>query len=157
MKKPLNREFRKVPSLQFLYEVNGDGTILRNVKSKKHIKIKLDMHHSTVGYYFAWVNIKHKVIRVPIHRIVAECWLGEKPRGYEIDHICKNRACCNLEHLQMLEGSEHAKKDNHLRNKKRKDKAKEYWVKNHCTGTALATLFGVSFSTTCRWIREWKA
>ena len=29
--------------------------------------------------------------------------------------------------------------------------------KNHCTGTALAALFGVSFSTTCGWIREWKA
>lgn len=106
VKKSLNREFRKVPSLQFLYEVNGDGTILRNVKSKKHIKIKLDMHHSSVGYYFAWVNIKHKVIRVPIHRIVAECWLGEKPRGYEIDHIDRNshnNAYTNLRYVTHSE------------------------------------------------------
>ena len=64
------------------------------------------MHHSTVGYYFAWVNIKHKVIRVPIHRIVAECWLGEKPRGYEIDHIDRNshnNAYTNLRYVTHSE------------------------------------------------------
>ena len=94
---------------------------------------------------------------VMYHRYVWEQAYGKIPDGYEIDHICKNRACCNLEHLQMLEGGEHAKKDNHLRNKKRKDKAKEYWMKNHCTGIALATLFGVSFSPTCMWVMEWKA
>lgn len=117
-------------------------------------------HKLNADGYFRY-HIPHKGKgRSPLvmyHHYVWEQTYGKIPDGYEIDHICKNRACCNLEHLQMLEGSEHAKKDNHLRNKKRKDKAKEYWMKNHCTGTALATLFGVSFSTTCRWIREWKA
>lgn len=32
-------EFRKIPSSNFLYEINEDGTIIRNVKSKKHRKI----------------------------------------------------------------------------------------------------------------------
>lgn len=27
-----NLEFRKIPSLQFLYEVNENGTVIRNVK-----------------------------------------------------------------------------------------------------------------------------
>lgn len=85
-----NREFRKIKSLQFLYEINENGTILRNVKSKKHILIKLDFHYSIKGYYTAFVNIKGKVIRVPIHKIVAECWLGDKPDGYEVDHIDRN-------------------------------------------------------------------
>ena len=35
-----NLEFRKIKSLKFLYEINENGTILRNVKSKKHIKMK---------------------------------------------------------------------------------------------------------------------
>ena len=48
-------------------------------------------------------------------------------------------------------------KDNHLRYKKRKEKAKEYWSKTHCSGASLASLVGVSFSSACRWIREWKA
>ena len=90
MSNHINREFRKIKSLQFLYEVNDDGTILRNVKSKKHIKIILDYHHSKNGYYVAFVNLKGKVHRVPMHRIVAECWLGDRPEGYEIDHIDRN-------------------------------------------------------------------
>ena len=44
-----NLEFRKIKSLNFLYEVNENGTIFRNVKSKKQLKIKLDMHHSKTG------------------------------------------------------------------------------------------------------------
>lgn len=51
----------------------------------------------------------------------------------------------------------HKLKDNHLRYKKRKDKAKEYWSETHCSGASLASLVGVSFSAACRWIREWKA
>lgn len=43
-----------------------------------------------------------------------------------------------------------------LRYLKRKEEAKEYWMKTHCTGTYLASKFGVSFSSSCRWIREGK-
>lgn len=85
-----NREFRKIKSLQFLYEISCDGTILRNVKSKKHIKISLDYHHSNIGYYSAFISIKGKVYHLSIHKLVAECWLGDKPDGYEIDHIDRN-------------------------------------------------------------------
>ena len=103
-----------------------------------------------------WVG-KGRAPLVMYHRYVWEKARGVIPEGYEIDHICKNRACCNIEHLQMLEGSQHARKDNHLRYKKRKEKAKEYWSKTHCSGASLASLVGVSFSAACRWIREWKA
>lgn len=85
-----NLEFRKIKSLQFLYEVNENGTIFRNVKSKKQLKIKLDYHHSEKGYYTTFVNIKGKCIRVMIHKVVAECWLGDIPVGYEVDHIDRN-------------------------------------------------------------------
>lgn len=90
MRNNSNLEFRKIKSLDFLYEINENGTILRNVKSKKQIKIFLDTYHSKSGYYTAFVNHKHKVKRLPIHKIVAECWLGDIPNGYEIDHIDKN-------------------------------------------------------------------
>ena len=76
-----------------------------------------------------WVG-KGRAPLVMYHRYVWEKARGAIPEGYEIDHICKNRACCNIEHLQMLEGSQHARKDNHLRYKKRKDKAKEYRLPN---------------------------
>lgn len=90
MKNNSNLEFRKIKSLEFLYEVNENGTIFRNVKSKKQLKIKLDYHHSKNGYYTTFVNIKHKIKRVTIHKVVAECWLGECPENMEVDHIDRN-------------------------------------------------------------------
>ena len=109
MSNHINREFRKIKSLNFLYEVNDDGTVLRNVKSKKHIKIVLDYHRSKNGYYMAFVNIKGKVRRVPIHRVVAECWLGDRPDGYEIDHIDRNTRNNKYTNLRYVTHSEQMK------------------------------------------------
>lgn len=86
----INREFRKIASLKFLYEVSEDGRIFRNVKSKKQNKIIVDRHHSSAGYCFTFICREGKVQRIPIARVVAECWLGKKPVGYQIDHIDRN-------------------------------------------------------------------
>lgn len=104
-----NLEFRKIKSLQFLYEVNSNGTIFRNVKSKKQLKIKLDYHHSKAGYYCTFVNIKGKCIRVTIHKVVAECWLGDKPDGLEIDHIDRNSHNNDYRNLRYVNHSEQMK------------------------------------------------
>ena len=73
MKNNSNLEFRKIKSLKYLYEVNENGTIFRNVKSKKQNKIVLDMHHSNIGYYKTMVHLKEGTKRVMIHKVVAEC------------------------------------------------------------------------------------
>lgn len=109
MKTNSNLEFRKVPSLNFLYEINENGTILRNVKSKKQIKIVLDYHHSKQGYYKASVCIKGKVRRVMIHKTVAECWLGEKPKDMEIDHIDRNSHNNHYSNLRYVNHNEQMK------------------------------------------------
>lgn len=45
----------------------------------------------------------------------------------------------------------------HKLNADRQQAAKEYWLSHEgTTGIALAEQFGVSFSTTNRWIRKWK-
>lgn len=49
------------------------------------------------------------------HRWVWEQHRGEIPEGYEIDHLCRNRGCCNIEHLQRISGKEHAVKTNRER------------------------------------------
>lgn len=108
-----NLEFRKIKSLNFLYEVNENGTILRNVKSKKQIKIKLDMHHSDYGYYVAFVRFKGKPTRVMIHKVVAECWLGEKPDGLEIDHIDRNAHNNHFTNLRYVTKSKQMKNRNY--------------------------------------------
>ena len=113
-----NLEFRKIKSLKFLYEVNENGTIFRNVKSKKQLKIKLDFHHSEKGYYTTFVRIGGrkpgaKTIRVPIHKVVAECWLGDKPDGLEIDHIDRNSHNNHYTNLRYVTRSEQMKNRDH--------------------------------------------
>lgn len=104
-----NLEFRKIPSLKFLYEVSEDGRFLRNVKSKKYLKIVLDHHHSKAGYYMSFVNIRGKVIRVPIHKVVAECWLGPIPEGREVDHKDRNTHNNHYTNLRYVTHSEQMK------------------------------------------------
>ena len=108
-----NREFRKIPSLKFLYEVSEDGRIFRNVKSKKQNKIIIDYHHSTKGYCFTFICRDGKVQRIPIARVVAECWLGEKPEGYEIDHKDRNSLNNHYTNLRYVTKSQQMKNRNH--------------------------------------------
>lgn len=108
-----NREFRKIPSLNFLYEVSEDGRIFRNVKSKKQNKIIVDYHHSSAGYCYTFICRNGKVQRIPIARVVAECWLGEKPEGYEIDHEDRNSQNNHYKNLRYVTKSEQMKNRDH--------------------------------------------
>ena len=111
MKNNSNLEFRKIKSLNYLYEINENGTILRNVKSKKQIKIFLDTHHSDKGYYSAFISFKGKVKRLSIHKLVAECWLGDNPdkTKYTVDHIDTNSHNNHYSNLRYATQSEQMK------------------------------------------------
>ena len=101
-----NLEFRKIPSLQFLYEVNENGTIIRNVKSKRHLKCFKQSHNGNTQYWCTQVNIKHKIHKVFIHRVVAECWLGSRPEGLQVDHIDRNSLNNHYTNLRYVTKSE---------------------------------------------------
>lgn len=36
------------------------------------------------------------------HRVVYEAMVGEIPEGLQLDHLCRNRACSNPEHLDPV-------------------------------------------------------
>jgi hypothetical protein len=38
----------------------------------------------------------------PIHRYVWERLVGPIPDGMVLDHMCRNRACCNPDHLRVV-------------------------------------------------------
>lgn len=47
-----------------------------------------------------------------LHRMIWESVNGRIPERYEIDHICRNRKCCNIKHLQALINKDHKVKTN---------------------------------------------
>lgn len=104
-----NLEFRKIPSLKFLYEVNCDGTIIRNARSKRVKKCYKQAHNSKKEYWVMIVKIGGKARKVFIHKVVAECWLGAKPEGYEVDHIDRNSLNNHWTNLRYVTRSEQMK------------------------------------------------
>ena len=108
-----NLEFRKIPSLLFLYEVNEDGTIIRNARSKRALKCRKHSHNSHTEYWCLNVNLKGKIRKVYTHKVVAECWLGQKPEGYEIDHIDRNSLNNHYSNLRYVTKSEQMKNRAH--------------------------------------------
>jgi len=81
----MTNEFRTIPSLKNLYEINSDGTVVRRLDSGYILKPQLEGKYLKVNVCVDGVMKQKK-----IHSLVAECWLGERPEGLEVDHIDRN-------------------------------------------------------------------
>ena len=83
-------EYRKIPSTKFMYEVSADGRHVRNIKSKRELQ---QLKRGNNQYYGVHISggAKHSDRWVYVHLLVAECWLGPKPQGFEVDHIDRNK------------------------------------------------------------------
>lgn len=46
------------------------------------------------------------------HRWVWQQTRGEIPAGFEVDHQCHNRRCCNPEHLRLLSSADNKREAN---------------------------------------------
>lgn len=99
-------------------------------------------------------RIGNRLVMYHIH--IWEKHHGKLPDGFEVHHLCGNRACCNIEHLEALDGHYHTVQGNQERYQERYQEAKTFWIATECTGTELGNRFGVTFSTGCKWIRQWK-
>lgn len=54
--------------------------------------------HKTAGYGAVW-NGKRTL---PAHKAMWELMVGPVPDGLELDHLCRNRACVNVGHLEPV-------------------------------------------------------
>lgn len=96
---------------------------------------------------------------VPAHRHYFESFKGPIPKGYDIDHLCRNECCVNPEHLEAVTRS-----TNTRRGKSAKLTAEQALEIRQLNAEGigyrrLAKRFGVHRSTICHLItrRNWKA
>ena len=58
-----------------------------------------------------------KKVDALVHRIIYEIHKGPIPKGLEIDHLCRNRACCNPEHLEVVTHRLNIQRGNNVTNR----------------------------------------
>lgn len=49
---------------------------------------------------YGQISIKNKSVLV--HRLVWEREIGPIPKGLEVDHQCRVKSCCNVDHLRIV-------------------------------------------------------
>lgn len=104
-----DRGFRKIPSLQYLYEINSDGTIVRNVKSKRRLKLRTtfyDNKEKDKVCIWASFSVKGKKVVRAISTLVAECFLDQSLRTNYVIHLDGDRTNNDYRNLKYTDGEE---------------------------------------------------
>lgn len=47
-------------------------------------------------------NVRWNGKNIKVHRLLYICYQGYIPKGLELDHLCRNKGCCNPGHLEAV-------------------------------------------------------
>jgi hypothetical protein len=131
------------------------ATALRFIELDSGCLVPLSHRLNADGYFIKAWSKRGTGEAEMFHRFIWRAHNGPIPEGHEINHKCGNRACQNVEHLECISGKDHAILTNLERYSELRESARKYWEETRCTGTHLASLYGRTVSSACRWIREW--
>ena len=100
--------WKSVKGYDGIYSVNEDGIIKREehiAKNKNgYMRIKervCTQRRSYHGYMRVDLSKNGKAKRYYVHRIVYEAFMGNIPKGYEINHIDENKSNNNISNLEL--------------------------------------------------------
>lgn len=68
-------------------------------------------------------RISYRGRQIAAHRLSFQCFAGDIPDRYEVDHLCKNRGCINPDHLEAV---------THIENCRRGDLGAHMSSRTHC-------------------------
>lgn len=105
------------------------------------------------GYFRKTWNTGADRVAEMFHRFIWRAKRGEIPEGYEINHLCGNRACQNVDHMECIDGTVHAVKTNKERYSHIHEKAYKEWKRTNCKPSFLAKTYGWA---AYGWVRKWK-
>lgn len=98
--------WRSVKGYEGYYEVSDMGRVRsldRVRRNGKHYKGKmLKPHANTKGYLQVHLSDRDSHRQVYVHRIVLEAFMGKCPKGYNVDHINRDKKDNRLRNLRYL-------------------------------------------------------
>ncbi len=123
------------------------GIPLRFSKTDSDCYICVSHRTNPDGY----LRLQFNGVMAMFHRVMWEEKRGKIPLGYEIHHKCGVRSCCNVEHLALIDGKEHAILTNRERYLDRKESVLQ--SASIMSVKELAETYDCSESTVYRYLR----
>lgn len=79
------------------------------------------------GYGEVWWKGSKAFIHVLMHKL----FVGDVPTGFEVDHLCKVRCCCNPNHLEAVTHAENVKRSSAWHHVVKKHKEATHCQRGH--------------------------